>query len=390
MKKKGIAAGSIFLILIIVLIWGRINGSSNQSNNVKNGLASDNRMLQYDEISMGENIVEKDEMDRHYGCYEITYFYPTVHYSDVKYDFLPEQEADMMLGRTVIIEADLLVTYDSERALGTREGRNGFTGNYIIDEYTMENPQYECISISSNKLDFFLQPDDDMKSAIGKEFFDQIENVIMIPQLCSPYGNQYYYTLADEDKMIMYSTLSQQYFLLEKINENQEKRLPEQFSSMQKSMFLEEVYGVYEVIGFLPTKFYPALDSCGYEILPQEEANMMLGKEIVIREEMFNTYDNGRLPNSYVMNRLEDGFWIKKIEIENPEYQVKNVFREDIYGLRNDMLPDELIQQEYVEIDVFPGYETGGVKILPQLFLVENGQIIIYSMGEYFLLEKSS
>lgn len=228
-----------------------------------------------------------------------------------------------------------------------------------------------------------------MKSAIGKEHFDQIEKIIMIPQLCSPYGTQYYYTLVDEDKIIMYSTLSQQYFLMEKINKNQERLLPEQFSSMQKSMLLEEICGVYEVIGFLPTKFYPALDSGGYDILPQEEANMMMGQEIVISEEMFNTYDNGRLPNSYVMNRLEDGFWIKKVEIENPEYQVKNVLREDIYGLRDSMLPDELVQQEYIEIDVFPGYETRGVKILPQLFLVENGQIIIYSMGEYFLLEKN-
>ena len=30
----------------------------------------------------------------------------------------------MMLGRTVIIEPDLLVTYDSERRLGTREERD--------------------------------------------------------------------------------------------------------------------------------------------------------------------------------------------------------------------------------------------------------------------------
>lgn len=51
------------------------------------------------------------------------------------------------------------------------------------------------------------------KLAIDKK----LENVITIPQLCSPYGTQYYYTLSDADQMILYSTLSNQYFLLEKM-----------------------------------------------------------------------------------------------------------------------------------------------------------------------------
>lgn len=348
--------------------------------------------IQNVEADLAENTDEENEMEKHYGHYRITRFCPTRYYGHLKYDSLPDQEADMMLGRTVIIEPDLRVTCDSERSLGTREGRDGFDGNYMIEEYIMDNPQYTYIPIASNKsLDSGLLTDPDtMSGAVGKELFDQIEGVITIPDLCSPFGTQYYYILTDENKVIMYPTLSMQYFVLEKISEDQENILPEQLSDMQKKILLEEVYGDYEIIEFLPTKFYPALDSSGCEELPKQEADMMLGQKIVIREEMFCTYDNGRQPNSVFSERAIDDFWIEKVEIENPEYRVESKLREDIYGLRDDMLPEELIQKEYIEIDVFPGYYAPGpTRVLPQLFLVEDGRIIMYSMGEYFLLEKT-
>lgn len=295
----------------------------------------------------------------------------------------------MMLGHVIIMEPERLVTYDSERVLGKREGRAGFDGNYIIEAYTIENPQYRCEAVTSNAVDFSLKPGQDMKSAIGDFFYEQIGSIIIIPQLSSPYGTQYYYTLSDADKMIMYSTLSGQYFLLEKMNQEQERILPKELSDVEKKQLLEEIYGAYEVVEFLPTKFYPVKDSCGYEILPQEEADMMLGQEIVIKEEVFNTHDNNRQPNSWIANRLEDGFWIEKVEIHNPEYRVECKLREDIYGMRDDMLPKELQQQEYIEIDVYPGYDKGS-NTLPQLFLTENGKIIMYAMGEYFLLESAN
>lgn len=52
------------------------------------------------------------------------------------------------------------------------------------------------------------------------------------------------------------------------------------------------------------------------------------------------------------------------------------------------MLPDQITQQEYIEIDVYPGYYAGD-NTLPQLFVTEDGKIILYAMGEYFLLKKS-
>lgn len=211
--------------------------------------------IQNVEADLAENTDEENEMEKHYGHYRITRFCPTQYYRNLKYDRLPDQEADMMLGRTVIIEPDLLVTYDSERRLGTREGRNAFDGNYMIEEHIMENPQYECISILSNKLDYAVKPDFEMEWAIDNELFDQIESVILIPELCSPYGTQYYYTLADEDIIIMYPTVSGQYFLLERISEDEEKILPELLSDIKKNMLLEEVYGDYEITEFFQQNF---------------------------------------------------------------------------------------------------------------------------------------
>lgn len=390
MKRKFITVGSILLILINVLFLVRKNSNNDQVDNMREIIVLD-KVIQNGIVSLNETVVEKDEMDKYYGHYKITQFCPTIYYPHLKYDRLPDQEADMLLGHTVIIEPGLLVTYDSERSLGRREGRDGFDGNYMIEEYAMENPQYEWIPITSDKIsDLGLMMESDaMSGAVGIELFDQIEGVITFPDLCSPFGSQYYYTLTDENKLILFSTLSTQYFLLDKISEKEEKALPEQLSDMQKDMLLEEIYGDYEITEFLPTKFYPALDSSLCEILPRQEADLMLGQEITIKKEMFCTYDNGRQPNSVFSERAIDDFWIEKVEIENPEYRVEGKLREDIYGLRDDMLPDNLLQKEYIEIDVFPGYYAPGLtRVLPQLFLVEDGKSILYAMGEYFLLKK--
>ena len=374
-EKTGILIECVLISFILMIILGNSIAEDDQKKPVEPG-----------EKEMSQPIAKTDQMDAYYGCYQITQFCPTIYYGNVKYDCLPEQEADLMLGHIVVIEAEQLVTYDSERRLGTKGGRLGFEDNYNIEEYRIENPQYGCQAITSDAVDFFLKPDQEMKGAVGGIIYEQIENIITVPQLCSPYGTQYYYTLSNRNQMIMYSTLTGQYFLMEKAEQDQETALSCQLSDIQKRQLLEKVYGIYEVSAFLPTKFYPAKDSAGYEILPQGEADLMLGQEVVITEERFNTYDNKRSPNSGITDRLEDGFWIERVEIATPEYRVESRFRKDIYGLRDDMLPEELGQQEYIEINVYPGYE----RMLPQLFLTENGKIMMYAMGEYFLLERKS
>lgn len=77
------------------------------------------------------------------------------------------------------------------------------------------------------------------------------------------------------------------------------------------------------------------------------------------------------------------------MEISDPNYSVEVKIRDNIYGLRDDMLPKDMIQDQYIEISVFPGYAASGSDdVLPQLYLLDDGRIIMYAMGEYFLLEK--
>ena len=45
-------------------------------------------------------------------------------------------------------------------------------------------------------------------------------------------------------------------------------------------------------------------------------------------------------------------------------------------------------QDEYIQIGVYPGYESSGYWALPQFYLLGDGKAAMFSMGEYFLLEK--
>lgn len=220
-----------------------------------------------------------------------------------------------------------------------------------------------------------------------KKYSEKITGRISI-QVAAPWGDQEYFVM--EDNIIMYSSLSGQYFWLEKLDKETEKVIPnKQVSATDREIILQETYGTYTITEFLPTKFYPALDSGGDILLPQGEADLMTGKEVVIGEKLFVTYDNFRLPNSEICGRASDEYLLEKVEISDPNYSVEVKIRDNIYGLRDDMLPKDMIQDEYIEISVFPGYvASGSDDVLPQLYLLDDGRIIMYAMGEYFLLEK--
>ena len=164
----------------------------------------------------------------------------------------------------------------------------------------------------------------------------------------------------------------------------------EALSEEEKEKIIQDVYGSYTITEFMPTKFYPALDSGGDILLPQGEADMMIGREIVINEQIFTTYDNGRLPNSEAVNRLMEDYFLEKKEITVPDYQIERKIRDDIFGLCDDMLPEEMRQEEYIEINVNPGYgESIFDSLIPQMYLLNDGRLLLYAMGEYFLLEKN-
>ena len=326
---------------------------------------------------------EQDVLEPYYGFYRISEFFPAKSRGAARYDWLPDQEADMLLGRIVELGEDRLVTYDSLRKLGTRDGRTAFPGNYIIEKIVIEDPQYSWEPLTEETVE--LEMVSIYPGIFPEGYIGAVEGKIDI-QIASPWGNHYYYVMPDG--ILRYSTLSSGYFYLEKLEEEPERQEEGVLSAEEKSEILQKLLGTYTVVEFLPTKFYPASDPNGDLYLPEEEAEMMIGKEITVEEDIFVSYDNFRQPNSEIVKRSMDDFRVERVDIPSPDYQIEEKDRNELYGLRDDMLREELLQDRYIAISVFPGYSANSERCLPQLYLLDDGRIIMYAMGEYFLLEK--
>ncbi|MCI6813135.1 MAG: hypothetical protein MR922_12170 [Lachnospiraceae bacterium] len=351
-------------------------GESSEENNTT--LKENN---QKDEV-VGEEEKQQDEnkLEAYFGTYKIIEYCPTIY---VKADWISDQEGDMMVGRTIILEKDFLFTCDSERRRGTREGRYGFGGNHIITEYMIDNPDYSFEERQPEKM----KASEAEMEIWFPDYYEKINGRIDV-SLKKDFGQEYY-TLKEENKIIM-SSVHNQYFLLEKIEDIPLEDLVErEIGEKEKEEILQSIYGSYVVTAFLPTKFYPDLDVNGEELLPKEEAELMLGKTISLFENSCTIYDNYRRPNSEIMERAENDSWLKEIEITEPDYQVAVRMRNKIYGLRDDMLPEEMEQEEYIEISVYPGYRCGGDNALPQFYQLADGQLLMLAMEQYFLLEKN-
>ena len=372
-----------FMIITAVLVIGLFTGCGNEADELTvrdNSSIEETTRKEMEETADTEAEVPTDEVsiEDYYGFYQITKFLPSRSWSKgSRYDRLTEQEADMLLGRIVELSADRLVTYDSFRWLGSRDGRVAFPGNYIIEEIIIENPQYswDCPNTDTIPSDYSY-----VSSSID---VDMIEGKISI-QVAASWYEHYYYVMPEG--ILMYSTLSGEYFYLEKLGEKQERMLSEE----EQNEILQKLFGVYTITEFLPTKFYPAADSSGNPYLPEEEADMMIGREVTISEDLFTSYDNFRLPNSGITNRGMDDFFLKEVEILSPDYRIEEKNRKELYGLRDDeMLRKELRQKTYVEVSVFPGYRVNGDDCLPQIYLLNDNRIMMYAMGEFFLLDKA-
>lgn len=328
---------------------------------------------------------ETGRMREYYGVYKVVQFCPTIYYGNRKFDVLPEQEADMLVGCMVTVKEELLETYDSERCFGTRDGREFFAGNYRIKKYSIENPVYNWEEINPETMQYGYA-DDDMAGAVG-EIYEKINGRFCV-KVSEAWGTHTYYTVEGGNKLVLGSGLSGQFFILEKLDVEPMETTESVLQPEEKTKILESFYGHYIVKEFLPTKFYPALDANGDVILPQQEADMMIGRIVTADNDRCLLYDNFRLPNSEIVQRKEDGYWVKEVEIGTVVYKVERRPRNEIYGLRDDMLHADLVQDEYIEISAYPGYESGGDRILPQFYLLDDGRVLLYSMGEYFLLEK--
>lgn len=369
-----------------------------------NSTEIEEQKTEYPEVELTEEL--KAELSTHFGVYRITKLCDTgVTFANLN---ITEQEVDMMLGRIVEITPERLRTYGPERGIGNQEGRHGFT-NYMVESYSIDNVHYGYRK-NYTKIPAEVPGAVTLRYVVPEELFEQLEGVIITPQLSEPHGRQCFYTFTDRNILVLYSEVACEYFLLERCEEEPKEEHPE-WNSMKAKKLLKEIYGTYQVTKFLPTKFFP-ITTYAYrgeqlsqkrEQLSQEEADITVGRIVTISEDLFVTLDNWWMLNSprtslrHKYTSWENWWiqggsrpWVAEAEIVNPDYRVKTVWADEIYGIRDGMLSDDLAQQEFVEIDVYPGYWSELIGIsLPQMYLVNDGRIILYAMGQYFLLDRT-
>lgn len=329
-------------------------------------------------------------LHEYYGCYRIVEACPLQDFTTGGNGLMTEQELDMMLGRPVILDKGLMVLHDCEKKQGIVKGGDMFSGNHMVQVSVLAGMEGHTATPDCT-LDGMV-PDHAMEQAVGKERYEKINGTIEN----SENETIRLYTMEGTDSLIMSSYLSGQYFILEKLEGREAKKVREDASwkeggmdagkiwGEEKEAVLEDVYGTYTVKEFLPTRYY---GGTGDPFLPGGEPGWMEGKKISIGEDAFTTYDNYRWSDAG--RDRETGKWFQKAEIQEPEYRLTRRKDWEIFGLKDGgMLPEGMRQGEYMEIDVYPGLRLGNDRYLPQLFLLDDGRILMYSMGQYFLLEK--
>ena len=156
-------------------------------------------------------------LDEEYlGEYLVTRFCPTENYADIRETVLTQEEAEQMIGKKIVIQEKLFVSYDSERRLGVREDRKPPVRESMIIEYNSTYPEYDwkplLSDMDSGESYTDAYPDEELREAVGEEYYEKISGVFY--DMYAAW--QQFYTLEGEDKLIMHSMLTGQNFILEK------------------------------------------------------------------------------------------------------------------------------------------------------------------------------
>ncbi len=144
--------------------------------------------------------------EEYYGEYRITQFCPSEDYAKISETVLTQQEAEQMLGKDIVIQDRLFVSYDSERRTGTRTDRGLPAGDSMITEYRYPGPGSPDLLLRE------AHPDERLREAVGEEYYEKINGVFSNIYV----GWQQFYTLEGEEKLIMHSMLTGQNFILER------------------------------------------------------------------------------------------------------------------------------------------------------------------------------
>lgn len=154
----------------------------------------------------------------YYGDYKIVQFCPSNNYSAISEKVLTQQEVNQLIGQIVTIQDGLFVTYDSERRLGTRNDRELPKNENMVLEFRYEYTYcYSWQPVYTENSMFEWQLNSVLQEAVGEEYYEKINGIIFNRD----FGIQQFYTLIDEDKLIMHSLLTGQHFIMEKIKDEE-------------------------------------------------------------------------------------------------------------------------------------------------------------------------
>ena len=151
--------------------------------------------------------------EKYYGDYRIVQFCPTADYAERAGEVLTEEEANTMLGSMVEIKEGLLVTCDSERRRGTNQNRQMPSGDNMVVEFRDEYAYCSWCPVTPEVIEDEYTFNYDLRKAVGYKNYEKINGVIYNKMV----GIQEFFTMKDEDKLIMHSLLTGQYFILERV-----------------------------------------------------------------------------------------------------------------------------------------------------------------------------
>lgn len=154
--------------------------------------------------------------EKYYGDYQIVQFCPTADYAECAGEVLTEQEVNTMLGCTIEIKENILVTYDSERRRGTNQNREMPSGDNMVVEFRDKYAYFSWYPVIPEMMVDELTINYNLREAVGDENYGKIDGVIYNGIV----GIQEFFTMKGENKLIMHSLLTGQYFILERVDNN--------------------------------------------------------------------------------------------------------------------------------------------------------------------------
>ena len=400
--------GKIGVMLISGILVFCIGGCGSQiqaetSDKMDMALPSENQAEEEGipcDSGMDEIKIYDGNMEPYYGTYEIEEFVvePISWRNSTRFDTMPVEEADLLKGKRIIISENLFMAYDNYRYHGTSKSIN----DYSIQKFIIENPNYEFAEGSLIKIGGYsdLLPDQLEEILVYPYRRIQLRECLSLktgetferPMDTDQYGNEIViptFYVMEGDQLLWEVGRTGTCFIIEKISDEvmeDELEIPEACS------YPDKIDGEYEIVEFYPSIYWENREAGVQRCMSEDDVAEMIGKKITLKKDYYQGYIFDSAPYFFESCRNDP----KVIEVfsEQPEYSVKEVKRTELYGLKDQIVPEEYQQDAYREIEVEGTSLNIGIEINygsnAKYYVLEADQdkLLMEYMKEFFLLEK--